>query len=143
MTNERSQSIILRGFRVEVSIPGTTKEVDNAWETVQGGSVLLEVPATAPASNSQSTPMSLSPIVLRGPMTKSRKALIQLLNSAGRNATRFDLTIVEIQRDGSEGKRFNYTNCFLTRYGYPTLSADRRLPIVEEVEIKPTGLVIQ
>lgn len=69
--------------------------------------------------------------------------MVWSINRAGPNAPRFDLTIVEILRDGSDGRRYNYFYCFLTSYSLAPLRADSRDAIVEQVEIMPSRLVIE
>ena len=53
------------------------------------------------------------------------------------------MTIKEILKDGSAGKTYIYTKCFLTRYVYPCLNADGTGNLYEEVSIKPERMEIK
>jgi hypothetical protein len=81
-------------------------------------------------------------ITLRGPMTAQRGHWVQQAVSAAGpgQAPRFDLTIVEILKDGSDGKQYNYLNCFATGYVFPHLSAEGTGNLYEEVSLKPERL---
>ncbi|MBI4197838.1 MAG: phage tail protein [Chloroflexi bacterium] len=138
---------VIKGFRIEITGAGG-KEVDTAWETCTGGSLNIELADSSIGSDPAhiSTPghKFVEEIQLRGPMTSGRKWIAQNINDTVRGTfTRFDLTIVEIQKDGSDGKRFTYEKCFITRYVYPELSADGTGNLYEEVSIKPERLTLQ
>lgn len=142
------EMLVTKGFRIEVTGPAGGKNEDNAWETCTGGALCIEV---APASVGSSQHHVATPghkfvdeVQLRGPMTKSRKWIgTNIKQTKEGTFTRFDLTIVEIMKDGADGKRFNYTKCFLTRYVYPVLSADGTGNLYEEVSLKPERLAMQ
>lgn len=139
------QMTVVKGFKIEITGPDGGKAEDNAWETCTGGALCIEVaPASIGADQFAPVPKSVEEITLRGPMTKSRKWIGQNINDtvAGK-FTRFDLTIVEIHRDGSEGRRFNYSKCFITRHVFPVLSADGTGNLYEEVSIKPERLELK
>jgi len=128
--------------------PNGGKNEDNAWETCTGGSLCVEATPAANGSGEHhvATPghKFVDEIQLRGPMTKSRRWIGKNINDTVKGSfTRFDLTIVEIMKDGKDGKRFNYSKAFFTRYVYPTLSADGTGNLYEEVSIKPERLRIK
>ncbi len=139
-----------RPFHVEFywDPPYGGKNEDNAWETCTGGALCIEVaPASVGADQYHTTTPGhkyVDEIQLRGPMTKSRKWIGKNINDTVKGTfTRFDLTIVEIMKDGADGKRFNYSKGFFTRYVYPTLSADGTGNLQEEVSIKPERLRVE
>lgn len=79
---------ITRGFRVEISGLEGGKSEDNAWEACTGGALNIEV-ADASVGSDQfhtSTPghKYVDEIQLRGPMTSSRKAIIDWLSQNNR-----------------------------------------------------------
>lgn len=138
-TQNPDQVLRLRGFRIEIrGTGGSGTDSDSAWETCTGGSLNI-VPPDPPTGGSPYK--FVEEITLRGPITAGRKSLVQLINEAAAGkARRFDLTIVEIGKDGSDGKRYTYHDCFPTRYVFPALSADGTGNLYEEVRIKPIRL---
>ncbi|MBM3949486.1 MAG: hypothetical protein FJ312_09700 [SAR202 cluster bacterium] len=128
-TQNRDQFLRLRGFRIEIrGAGGSGTDSDSAWETCTGGSPYKFV----------------EEITLRGPITAGRKSLVQFINEAAAGkAHRFDLTIVEIGKDGSDGKRYTCHDSFPTRYVFPALSADGTGNLYEDVHIKPERLTLQ
>ena len=81
-------------------------------------------------------------ITLRGPMTAQRRAWIgpSISEVVVHRPRRLNVTIVEIMKDGSDGKRYDYFECFPTRYVFPHLSADGTGNLYEEVSLKPVRL---
>jgi hypothetical protein len=139
---------VTKGFRIEVSGAAGGKAEDNAWETCTGGALCIEV-APASVGTSQfhvTTPghKFVEEVQLRGPLTTSRKWIAENINNtvAGKY-TRFELTLIEIGKDGTDVKRYNYGKCFLCRYVFPVLSADGTGNLYEEVSIKPETLTLQ
>lgn len=139
------EMLVSKGFRIEVTGPSGGKNEDNAWETCTGGALCIEV-APASVENDQfhiATPghKFVGEVRLRGPMTKSRRWIGKNINDTVRGIfNRFDLTVVEIMKDGSDGKRFNYEKTFFIRYVFPVLSADGTGNLYEEVIFKPERL---
>jgi hypothetical protein len=83
-------------------------------------------------------------IQLRGPLTQSRKWIAgNVAQAKPGKRTRFDITIVEIAKDGPQAKTYNYGKCFLSRYVFPVLSADGTGNLYEEVSIKTETLCLQ
>ncbi|MBM3926197.1 MAG: hypothetical protein FJ320_09505 [SAR202 cluster bacterium] len=145
VTKKPDEMMVVKGFRIEVSGPAGGKNEDKAWETATGGALCIEIGDSSTGSDristGEPTPKSVTEIVLRGPMTKSRKWIGQNINDTVKGKfARFDLSIIEIMKDGSDGKRYNYFDCFITRYVYPVLSADGKGNLYEEVHIKPIRL---
>lgn len=136
MTSYRpDEMLVVKGFTVEITGAGGGTDVDSAWETCTGGALNIEV-----GDASVGTPghKFVDEIQLRGPMTKSRKWIAQNINDTVKGKpSRFNLTIVEGLKDGSDGRRYNYLECFVTRYVYPVLSTDGKGHLYEEVTIKP------
>lgn len=136
---------VTKGFRVEVTGNAGGKNEDNAWETCTGGALCIEVAPASTGANQHhvATPghKFVEEVQLRGPMTKTRKWIGQNINDTVKGKyCRFDLTLIEIAKDGSDAKRYTYSKCFLTRYVYPVLSADGTGNLYEEVSLKPERL---
>lgn len=117
------------GFSVEIAGQGG-EEVDNAWESVAGGELLIELAESTIGGDQFKTRSpghkSVGEITLRGAMTDKRAALCQWINDTvqGRPWKR-SLTITELlSRDGSAkpGKTYTYFDCFPIRYTFPRLS---------------------
>lgn len=77
-----------KGFKIEISGPSGGKSEDNAWETCSGGTLNIEV-ADASVGHDQfhvTTPghKFVEEIQLRGPMTASRKAILDWINQNNR-----------------------------------------------------------
>jgi len=151
------KTIALKGFRVEIKAADGSSEPDSAWETCTGGALSIEVADSSTGGDQRAVaapgagtdgpvPKSVTELRLRGPLTAGRKWIAQNLNDtlAGKD-TRFDLTLVEIGKDGADGKRFTYHECFLTEYRFPTLSADATGggTLYEVVTLKATRLTIR
>jgi hypothetical protein len=136
-TQNPDQVLRLKGFRIEINA-GSGSDVDSAWETCSGGSLNI-VPPDPPTGGSPYK--FVEEITLRGPITAGRKSLLQLINEAtGGKSRRFNLTIVEIMKDGFDGRSYTYSDCFPTRYVFPSLRADGTGNLYEEVAIKPIRL---
>jgi hypothetical protein len=141
------QFIKAYGFRVEISGPAGGKNEDNAWETCTGGALMIKLTETSPgpdASAASAAPpgaKSVNELVLRGPMTDGRRAMMDWINNtvAGIDDRR-TVTIVEIMKDGSDGRRFDYHDCFITKYELAPLQAAGTGNLYEEVHIKPIRL---
>ena len=134
------EMLVVLGFTVEITGSGGGTDTDSAWETCTGGTLNIEVADTTPGG---STPghKYIDELVLRGPISEPRRRIRENLNSAAKGKQdRFDLTIVEILRDGSEGRKFAYRDCFITRYAFPSLSESGTGNLYEEVAIKPIRL---
>lgn len=135
----------IAGFKVIVTFADGGKEVDSAWESCTGGALNIEIAdsstGTDPARTTTPGHKYVGEIVLRGPLTPDRKWIGKIITDrdTGR-ATRCNLTIVEINRDGSDGRQYTYHDCFPTRYVYPRLSADGTGNLYEEVSLKPQRL---
>lgn len=129
----------VQGFKVEITGAGSGGDVDSAWESCSGGSLNIERADPTDPGLSIGT-LSVETITLRGPLTGGRKWLAAALGDgkAGKRAT-FDLSLVELLRKGTEGRRFKYRDCFVTRYVFPKLSVDGS-ELDEEVHIKPNRL---
>jgi hypothetical protein len=148
VTKKSDEMIKVKGFRIEITGGSGEKWEDNDWETATGGALCIEIGDSSTGGDQRppegSTPKFVTEITLRGPMTKSRKWIGQNINDTIAGKTpRFDLTLVEIMKDGSDGNGYNYSKCFITRYVYPRLSADGKGNLYEEVSIKPERLTIQ
>ena len=138
MTTQRpDEMLVLKGFRVEIQASYGTHEVDSAWETCTGGGLNIEVADPTPGVTTPGH-LFVDEITLRGPISGPRRWIID--NLARGRSGRFDMTIVEIARDGSDARRFTYLECFLTRYVFPALSASGTGNLYEEVSIKPIRL---
>ena len=76
--------------------------------------------------------------------TGERKAMMEWITATvqGKEWNR-DLVIKEILKDGSDGKSFNYLDCFPTRYVFPAFSASGTGNLYEEVSFKPNRLELQ
>ena len=126
----------VRGFKVEID-GAAGKEVDTAWESVSGGELIIEhVETTTGQDGSPPSPgkRSVGEITLKGPMTASRKWIGQYFAKPDL----FNLAVVEILKDGSEGRRFQYYDCFPTGYVFPRMSVTNTTGnVMEEVRIKP------
>lgn len=146
---------VIKGFKIEITSTDGSKEVDTAWESCTGGALCIEVTPASPGVSDPNLPPPgtgqlpvatpghkfVEEIQLRGPMTQSRKWIAKNINNTIKDKfVRFDLTVIEINKDGSDGKRYTYNKCFLTRYVYPVLSADGTGNLYEEVSIKPERL---
>ncbi len=140
MVTNADQVLRIKGFTIEISGGGGGKMEDNAWETCTGGGLNIEEAAhtTTPGHKYIDT------LTLRGPLTAGRKWLVEALNhtALGKEWKR-TVTVKEILRDGSAGRTFVYTNCFITRYVYPALSADGTGKLEEEVSLKPERLELK
>ena len=122
----------VRGFRVEIS-GADGVEIDNTWESVAGGVVLLERPHAA-------SPCTAPEITLRGPLTATRHALVNWLDSSARGRkSRRDVTITVVPVDATQpAQTFQFLECFITAYAISPLdAADPRLEPVEEVRFVP------
>ena len=141
----RDQNIVLRGFKVMIDGAGSGSDPDSAWETCSGGSLNIEISDSSTGSdkNLTTTPghKYVDTLTLRGPLTPGRKWIGAHLNEVARKKdARFTLTIVEVNRDGSDGRKFVYQDCFVTRYKFPQLATDGTGNLYEEVHIKPIRL---
>lgn len=134
------EMLVVLGFKVEITGAGSGTDVDSAWETCTGGSLNIEVADATPGGPTPGYKY-VEELVFRGSISEPRRWISENLNSAARGKQgRFDLTIVEILRDGSDGRRFTYQDCFVTRYVFPSLSAGGTGNLYEEVAIKPIRL---
>jgi hypothetical protein len=149
MTMQQDESISIKGFKVLINTGGVTHE--DTWETCTGGSLNIEIGDSSTGGDSVPAPRAagtnapghkyIEEVKLRGPMTASRRWIGKLINdTVPGKSPRFDLTIVEINKDGSDGRRLSYSNCFLTGYVFPALSASGTGNLYEEVSIKPERL---
>lgn len=136
---------VVIGFTVEITGVAGGTDTDSDWETCSGGALQIEV-ADASTGKDQyhvQTPghKFVDEFTLRGSMTPGRKAVCEWINAvvAGQDPRR-NVTLKEIRKDGSDGKTFNYVDCFPTRYVFPQLSAEATGNLYEEVHIKPIRL---
>lgn len=123
----------VRGFKVEIS-GSSGKEVDNAWESVSGGDMVIELgPTPAPNGGTDrfktNSPghKTVAEITLRGAMTDGRAALCEWINDTVQGKPwKQMLTVTELLAavDGSvkPGKQFIYHECFPIRYVFPRMS---------------------
>jgi phage tail-like protein len=156
VATKQDKKQIIKGFRIEVSGPSGVKHVDTTWVSATGGAIVFQPPLTLDTIPIPDTIPSINQplycdesvghkyveeIVLRGPMTSSRTWIAENINDVvkGKFST-FDLTLVEIGKDGQDVRRYTYEDCFVTRYVYPKLSADGTGNLYEEVSIKPERL---
>ena len=87
---------------------------------------------------------SVGEITLRGPLTSGRKAMVDWMNSSvSGKSWRMMLTVKEIVKDGASGKKYNYLDCFPTRYVFPKFSSRNTGNLYEEVRIKPIRLELR
>lgn len=144
------QPMKVKGFKVEISSPGAAGEVDSAWETSTGGALNIEIADSSTGSDQAAAPTfqttapghkSIEEITLRGAMTDGRNALCDWINEtlAGKDSRR-TVTITEIPKDGSAGRKFIYHECFPVGYTFPRLDAGSSEPAMEEVRIKAIRL---
>lgn len=132
------EMLAVAGFRIEITDPAGEVTTDT-WETCVGGGLNIE----ATGAPGQPVPEFIDEIVLRGPMLISRTWTSQLVNQARAGSpARFNLAIIEILKDGSESRRFNYQDCFITRYEFPLLSAGNYDMLEETITIKPEKLTV-
>lgn len=105
----------VRGFKVEIDSAGG-KEVDTAWESVSGGELIIEVRTNSPGHK------TVGEITLRGPMTKSRKAMCQWITETvqGKSWKR-TVFITPLLLDGVVGETLVFDGCVLTSYQQPPL----------------------
>lgn len=136
-TQNADEMLVLKGFRAEIQSSYGTPDVDSAWETCTGGGLNIEVADPTPGVTTPGH-LSVDEITLRGPISGPSRWIID--NLARGRSGRFDMTIVEIDRNGSDARRFTYLECFLTRYVFPSLSASGTGNLYEEVSINPIRL---
>jgi hypothetical protein len=128
----------LRRFDIEIVDPATGMvEVDSDWESCTGGGVNIDVSSDA---TRETTPghKYIDTLTLRGPLTSGRRALSQWVTEvfAG-NDSRRSITVKEILKDGSAGKTYTYHECFPVSWDGPTLDAEVKGHLYDEVHIKP------
>lgn len=141
----------VRGFSVEIT-GQTGKEVDNAWESVSGGELIIELTETTIGGDKYKTQSpghkSVGEITLCGAMTDKRAALCQWINEtvAGKPWKR-TVTITELlSQDGAvkPGKKYTYFDCFPVGYVFPRMSVTNTTGNVrEEVRLKPIRFEMQ
>lgn len=125
----------------DVILPGGEDE----YKDPNLGSVGVGIgdPTSDPTQEEEPTPgcKFVEEVTLRGPLTKSRQWIAQNINSTlNANYSRFDVTIVEVNKDGSDGRKYTYSGCIITGYKFPSLSADSNDILEEEVSFKPERL---
>lgn len=113
----------VRGFRVEITNTAGAKDVDNAWESVSGGEMVIELTETTIGSDKFATNSpghkTVGEITLRGAMTDARKALCQWINdTVNGKPWKQNLTITELLSVGGQvkdGKAYLYFDGFPVR----------------------------
>lgn len=128
------------GFSVEIT-GQSGKEVDNAWKSVSGGELIIELTETTIGGDKFRTNSpghkSVGEITLRGDMTDGRKALCEWINKTVQSAKDWkrNLTITELlMKDGgaAPGKKYNYFDGFPVRYVFPKMNVTNTTGNVEE-----------
>jgi phage tail-like protein len=134
----------LRGIDLLITDPVTgAVDVDSAWETCLGGAVNVVAPEVASREAGTTSPghKYVDTLVLRGPLTAGRKALCQWITEVAQGKdSRRSVTIREMMTDGTIGKTYTYLDCFPVRWEGPTLDAEKKGELTEEVHIKPIRL---
>jgi phage tail-like protein len=136
---------VVLGFTVEIQNAGSGSNVDTAWETCSGGALVIEVADSSVGTDQYHTTTpghkSVETVTLRGAMTSGRKALCQWINDTVKGQPwKRTVTLKEILKDGTDGKTYNYLDCFPERYVFPALSASGTGNLYEEITIKPVRL---
>jgi phage tail-like protein len=128
------------GFSVEIS-GQAGKEVDNAWKSVSGGELIIELTETTIGGDKFKTNSpghkSVGEVTLRGDMTDGRKAMCEWINKTVQSNKDWkrNLTITELlSSDGGvkPGKKYNYFDGFPTCYVFPKMSVTNTTGNVEE-----------
>jgi len=117
--------------------------LDPPWEGWSGGTPVRAVPVMPGSRYHTSTPghKYIDTLTLRGPLTSGRKAMMEWINATVRgNEWKRKVVVTEITADGSDGKTYNYLDCFPTRYVFPAFSASGTGNLYEEISIKPIRL---
>jgi len=135
----------VRGFKVAID-GAAGSEHDTAWESVNGGELIIELTETTIGDDKFQTTApghkSVGEITLRGAMTNKRAALCQWINDVvmGKEWKR-TLTITELLSiDGGvkDGKQYIYLDCFPVGYVFPRMAVTNNTGnVIEEVRIKP------
>lgn len=157
-----SQDSLLRtkGFLVQITASaatgglagGTTAATDSAgmkadgsWSRCSGGAEMIEAIETTHSAADGKQPYNtfspghtyISPLILEGPMTATRKDLINWVNDQmSGKAFRRDVTITPIKIDGSTAPAHHYHDCFVEEYTFPDLNVEIHDTLSEKVTIR-------
>jgi hypothetical protein len=123
----------LVGIRVQIQEPGQRPSApDEQWTYWEGGEVVSD-----PARPGRKY---VTDIVLRGPLTSSRRALSRWVSDVGHGKlSRRTLTITELLSvDGGvkDGKSYVYRDCFPIGYEFPQFSATNSTQQTETLKVK-------
>ena len=130
---------IATGFEVEIT--GGESGTDGAWKVVRGGGLRFNLNNGTTIGTDQYSQASLGQkewddIVLIGPVTKSRKAMLKwYLDTVKGQDHRRNISIIILGRDGKETHRYDYKDCYLTAYKLTALDAESEQQCEEEVHI--------
>lgn len=132
------------GFAAEIA-GQSGKEVDNAWESVSGGELIIELTDATTGGDKHKTNSpghkSVGEITLRGAMTDKRAALCQWINDTVQGKPwKRTVTITELlSQDGAikPGKKYTYFDCFPVGYVFPRMSVTNTTgSVMEEVKCR-------
>jgi phage tail-like protein len=129
------------GFQVEITGAAGAGSTDGSWKVVRGGGIRFNENPGTTRGNDQFRQHSLGQkewddIVLIGPVTKSRKDMMQwYLDTVTGKDHRRNVSIIILGPDSKETHRYNYIDCFLTLYKLTELDAESEQECEEEVHI--------
>lgn len=125
------QPLRYKGFSVEIKDATTGADTDASWESLSASESISD---SAPGHDEAARKV-FTEIVLRGPLTVTRKGLLDWLNDTFhcRNPFR-TVTITTIPVEPKEAaETVVFENAFVTRYTVPPLSAACAGSLAEEV----------
>jgi phage tail-like protein len=126
----------VRGFTVEIS---GSSAVDSHWHTCTGGAFKIDIEMHTAGPQ----PLEVTDVTLTGHVTPANAVMDWVKATLAEPVPpRRHVTIVEIMKDGSDGKRFMFENCFITEYEPPRFDATSNDLLEEKVTFKPERLVV-
>jgi len=125
------KTVKVKGFTVEIS---GGSAVDDMWHTCTGGGLKIEL-ATATLGPQ---PLDVTEIKLTGYVRPPNPIFEWVTETlAAPVAPMRNITITEVMLDGSQGRKFEYFDCFLTGYDFPKLDAASGELLTETATFKP------
>jgi len=137
------QYVIASGFKLDITGGPDPGGPDGSWKVVNGGGLKFDVVTGASVGGDQYMQGSLGQKVwenlnLTGPVTATRKDMLQWVAdmTAGKaDKLRRNTTVTMINKDGSDGIAYNFTNCFLESYQLTDLSGDNASECFESISV--------